>query len=114
MYQFKKDGISVKPVLDKRIVNSRRCYAVRICVIYRRQSKYYSVGEFLSVTDWNRLFKSTRKDLVSIRERVDNRFDLIVDIVVDLMERQLFSFDNLKAELLKQTSPSYNVDHLKE
>lgn len=57
MYQFKKDGISIKPVLDKRIRNSRMLYPVRVCVIYRRQSKYYSTGESLSQYDWGCLFK---------------------------------------------------------
>lgn len=114
MYLFKRDGISIRPVLDMRIENVRRCFPIRICVIYHRKSKYYSTGESSSTYDWARFFVSRRKDLAISRQRVVERFEMIVDITSGLMEQQIFSFDNLKAELFKRTSPSYNLYDSKE
>lgn len=109
MYQFKRDGISVSAVLDRRITNKKGEHHVKICVIYKRVSKYYATEQYLSDAQWEELSKN--EDMKSIRRVVKSRFELVAATVIELMRSQTFSFDNLKQELHKRISPSYYVDN---
>lgn len=109
-----KDGISVKPVLDIRRAKINGLYPVRICFIYRSVAKYLRTNADMSVEDWNQMVDNKPPHLLSIHQHVKERLDLVKGIVDTLSEKQMFSFDVLKTEFVKQTSPSYNAEREKE
>ena len=60
MYRFKKDGISVLAVVDRRRRKNNGLYPVKIEVIYRRVQKYYPTGKDVTLKEWDGLWKSRR------------------------------------------------------
>lgn len=111
MFIGNKEGISVQSVLDKRQAKKSGLYAVRIRVTYKRISKYYNTNIDMSPEDWLSLSKARAKHAIANRNYVKERFDLIFGIVDELAMARRFSFESLKREFTKHTSPSYFAEH---
>lgn len=45
MYSYRKDGISVLTVIDRRRRKNNGLFPVKIEVVYRRVQKYYPTGQ---------------------------------------------------------------------
>lgn len=110
MFYWNRDGISVSAVLDKRKKDKRGLYPIHIRVIYRRVIKDYGIGKKSSPADWEKMMTSKSQSLVVLRHNIKERFNTIVHITEDLANRQEFSFDTLKANYKRVTSPSLKVD----
>lgn len=55
MYRFRKDGISVIAVVDRRRMNNNGLYPVKIEVVYRRIQKYFLTGQDVSLQEFRPL-----------------------------------------------------------
>lgn len=97
MYRFKKDGISVLAVVDRRRRKNNGLYPVKIEVIYRRVQKYYPTGKDVTLEEWDGLWKSRR--ITKKCASIENSFHLIRDAVEELAEKGQFSFHRLEARL---------------
>lgn len=106
--------ISVRGILDTRRVKNSGLYPVKIRVTYKTVSKYYPVNIDLSIDDWNNMGLPDSTYLPEILSHIKERRTLVRRIVDSLSKQQLFSFDALKKEYIKHTSPSYLADHSNE
>lgn len=57
MYKFRRDGISVLVVMDRRRKKNNGLYPVKVEVVYRRIQKYFPTGKDVSVQEWEMLWK---------------------------------------------------------
>lgn len=97
MYRFRKDGISVLAVIDRRRVKNNGLYPVKIEVIYRRRQRYYPTGKDVSSEEWETLWKTRR---VSQKcASIENSFHHVRDAVEYLAEKGEFSFTRLDMRL---------------
>ena len=101
MFKFTKDSISVSTVLDLRRAKADGSYSVRVQVCYNRIQKYYPTGKSLSQDEWNKLPTTKNRNLISIRESIENSFDIISTTVNELASDADFSFDSLNSRLKK-------------
>lgn len=108
MFSYSKDGITVSPMFDKRKVNQKGTYPVKIRVTYKRVRHYYSTGISLTAEQWEILPSSKSKLLKEIRESIENSFGLVKKNVEALAEKGGFSFDTLNLRLSKATGDTVN------
>lgn len=94
MYRFRKDGISVLAIVDKRRMKNNGLYPVKIEVVYRRIQRYFPTGIDVSLAEWDKLWRARRisKKCASI----ENSFHLVRDAVEKLAEKGEFGFDRLE------------------
>lgn len=97
MYRFRKDGISVLAVVDRRRRKNNGLFPVKVEVVYRRVQKYYPTGQDVSLEEWEGFWKARRisKKCASI----ENSFYLIRNAVESLAEKGDFSFRRLEVRL---------------
>ncbi len=120
MYKYAKDGVTIFSVLDTRRPKQSGLYPVKIQVVFRRIQKYYTTGKELSPEDWEKLPDTKARKLIEIRQSIENSFSVIKNILVDLSEREGFSFDALNLRLGRAVNDTLNVafqakvDSLKE
>lgn len=97
MYRYRKDGISVLAVVDRRRMKNNGLYPVKIEVVYRRIQKYYPTGKDVSLAEWECFWKSRRisKKFASI----ENSFNHIRSEVERLADKGEFSFTQLELRL---------------
>ncbi len=100
MYRYRKDGISVLAVVDKRRKKNNGLYPVKIEVVYRRIQKYYPTSQDVSLDEWDKLCSARRRTqkLASI----ENSFYLVRNAVEMLAEKGMFSFRLLNLRLGKE------------
>lgn len=113
MYKYSKDGVSVLTVLDKRKQKKNGLFPIKVQVIYKRKQKYYSTGQEVSVTDWEKLPYTRNHTLSEIRRNIENSFSLIKQQVEILSFQGEFHFDTLNARLGKYSELSLNTLFLK-
>lgn len=101
MFKFTKDGISVSTVLDRRRRLASGNYPVRVQVVHSRVQMYYPTGKNLTPEDWERMPTAKNKELVKIRESIENSFDIVSSVVEELASEAEFSFDALNVRLKK-------------
>ena len=85
MYRFRKDGISVLTVMDRRRMKINGMYPVKIEVVYRRIQKYYPTGQDVYSDEWKELCLSRRKSKKCAS--IENSFYLVRDAVQHLAEK---------------------------
>lgn len=99
MYRFRKDGISVLTVVDKRRMKNNGLYPVKIEVVYRRIQRYYPTGTDVTLDEWDKFWKARR--ISSKCASIENSFHLVRDAVQQLAERGEFSFFRLEMRMGK-------------
>ncbi len=109
MLHYAKDGITVSSLLDDRSVNNQGTFPVKIRVTFQRNRKYYSTGKMLSPDQWEKLPTARTRELVDIRNDIDNSFSLVKDNVVALAERGEFSFNTLNVRLGRAAGNTLNA-----
>ena len=120
MYKYAKDGVTIFSVLDTRRPKQSGLYPVKIQVVFRRIQKYYGTGKELSSEDWAKLPETKARKLIEIRQSIENSFSVIKNILIDLSEREGFSFDALNLRLGRAANDTLNIafqakiDSLKE
>lgn len=100
MYRFRKDGISVLTVVDKRRMKNNGLYPVKIEVVYRRIQRYFPTGKDVALDEWEKLWKAKRvsKKCASI----ENSFHLVRDAVERMADKGEFSFEKLEIMMGKK------------
>ena len=108
MYSYSKDGITVSSIIDTRKLNAKGLFPIKIRVNQKRIRSYYSIGESISVLDWENLptNKSTKAKI--LKKSIENSFSLVRNNVEALAERGCFSFDALNCRLGRATGDSLN------
>lgn len=106
MFNHSKDGITVASVLDTRRAKESDEYPVKIRVTYRRVRKYYATGKNLTESDWEKLPITKSREMIKVRESIENSFDIVRDQVTELASAGEFSFDTLNARLKKASTDS--------
>lgn len=97
MYRFRKDGISVLAIVDRRRRKINGLYPVKIEVVYRRVQKYFPTGQDVSLEEWDGFWKARRRPKKCAS--IENSFYVIRDAVEHLAEKGEFSFRRLEARL---------------
>ncbi len=97
MYRYRKDGISVLTVVDKRRMKNNGLFPVKIEIIYRRVQKYYPTGQDVSPEEWEGFWKSRRRSPKCAS--IENSVYVIRNVVEQLAEKGEFSFSRLNARL---------------
>lgn len=97
MYRFRKDGISVLTIVDRRRMKINGLYPVKIEVVYRRVQKYYPTGQDVSLEEWEGFWKARRRPKKC--SSIENSFYVIRNVVEQLAEKGEFSFRRLEARL---------------
>lgn len=97
MYRFRKDGISVLTVVDRRRKKNNGLYPVKIEVIYRRVQKYFPTGQDVSDQEWESFLHARRRPRKCAN--IENSFYLIRNAVEQLAQKGEFSFRRLEARL---------------
>lgn len=76
---------------------------------YNRIQKYYPTGKNLSDEEWGKLPTTKNRELIKIRESVENSFDIVKSVVDELASNAEFSFDSLNNRLKRGTSDTLNT-----
>lgn len=97
MYKFRRDGISVLVVMDRRRKKNNGLYPVKVEVVYRRIQKYFPTGKDVSVQEWEMLWKSKR--LTEKAASIERTFNLIRNTVDKLADKGEFSFTLLEMHI---------------
>ncbi len=99
MYRYRKDGISVMAVVDKRRRKINGLFPVKIEIVYRRVQKYYPTGQDVSPEEWDGFWKARRRSPKCAS--IENSFYIIRNAVEQLAEKGEFSFRRLETRLGK-------------
>ncbi len=97
MYSYRKDGISVLTVVDRRRRKNNGLFPVKIEVVYMRVQKYYPTGQDVSIEEWDS-FHTSRRRPVKLAS-IENSFYIIRNAVEKLAEKGEFSFRRLNVRL---------------
>lgn len=97
MYRFRKDGISVIAVVDRRRKKNNGLFPVKIEVIYKRTQKYYPTGKDVTSEEWESQPKARR--LSDKFASIERSFHLVCNEVERLADKGEFSFSMLDARL---------------
>lgn len=97
MYRFRKDGISVLAIVDRRRRKNNGLFPVKIEVVYRRVQKYYPTGQDVSPEEWDGFWQARRRPKKCAS--IENSFYVIRNVVEQLAEKGEFSFRRLDARL---------------
>lgn len=109
MFKYTKDGISVLTVLDTRRAKADGNYPVKVQVCYNRTQRYYPTGKNMLEDEWSRLPNTKNKELIKIRESIENSFDIVKTTVDDLASDAGFSFDSLNNRLKKAATDTLST-----
>lgn len=109
MFKFTKDGISVLTVLDTRRPKADGKYPVKVQVVFNRIQKYYSTGKTLLPEEWEKLPTTKNRNLVAIRESIENSFSIVRDQADTIASNADFSFDSLNHRLKKGATGNINI-----
>jgi integrase/recombinase XerD len=109
MFTYQKDGVSMKTVLDTRRVLKSGLYRVRIRVFYKSKYTEYSTDQKLRTDDWKLLPITDDKQLKSIRQEIQSKFDLIKNHIKKLIYNESFSFESLNSKLQRNDSETLNL-----
>lgn len=71
---FSLDKITACVILDARRPKSNGLSPIKYRVTYLRKRVYYPSGVDLSITDWEPLQKTRSKELIRLRELIQNGF----------------------------------------
>lgn len=97
MYRFRKDGISVLTIVDRRRRKNNGLFPVKIEVVYRRVQKYYPTGQDVSLEEWEKFRYARRRPKKCAS--IENSFYVVRNAVEQLAEKGEFSFRRLEARL---------------
>ncbi len=97
MYRFRKDGISVLTVMDRRRKKINGLFPVKIEIVYRRVQKYYPTGQDVSPEEWEGFWRARRRPAKCVS--IENSFYIIRNAVDELAQKGEFSFRRLEARL---------------
>jgi len=109
MFKYTKDGISVFTILDTRRTKSDGKFPIKVQVAYNRIQKYYSTGKSLTPDEWEKLPVTKSKNQISVRQNIENSFNIVRDSVEALAMAGAFSFDNLNGRLKRASSDTVNT-----
>ena len=109
MFKYSKDSVSVLTVLDTRRPKADGKYPVKVQIIHQRTQKYYPTGKTLTPEEWDRLPATKTRNLVAVRESIENSFSIVREQVEDLLFNGDFSFDTLNQRLKKGSSGTVNT-----
>lgn len=97
MYRFRRDGISVLAVVDRRRMKNNGLFPVKIEVIYRRIQKYYPTGQDVSIDEWESFYRARRRSRKCAS--IESSFYVVRNVVEQLAEKGEFTFHRLDARL---------------
>ena len=97
MYRFRKDGISVLAIVDRRRRKNNGLFPVKIEVVYRRVQRYYPTGKDVSEEEWKGFWNARR--LPKKCASIENSFYIVRNVVEQLAQKGEFSFRRLDAHL---------------
>jgi len=109
MYNSIHGCITVSTFFDKRRANNEYKYPVKIRVRHNRGRKDYATGKQLSVTEWNKLPDAKSAKLIEIKKEIQTSFKIVDEVVLDLFNSDMFSFDALNIRLSKGAGHSVNA-----
>jgi integrase len=99
MFKYSKDRISVTTVIDTRRAKIGGKYPIKVKVSYLNDRRYYSTSQNLSLDEWDKLPITKVRELIKIRENIENSFIKVRDTVAELVSDDTFSFDRLNQRL---------------
>jgi integrase len=97
MYRFRRDGISVLAIVDRRRIKNNGLYPVKIEVVYRRVQKYFPTGQDVSIDEWDAFWTCRRRPKKCVS--IESSFYVVRNVVEQLAEKGEFSFRRLEARL---------------
>ena len=112
MFKYTKDRVSVLTVLDTRKAKADGAFPVKVQVCYNRMQKYYSTGKSMSVEEWDKLPNTKNRNLINIRESIENSFDIVKGVVEELVSNAEFSYDSLNSRLKRATNDTLKTGFL--
>ncbi|KAA6306603.1 hypothetical protein EZS27_041738, partial [termite gut metagenome] len=83
-------------------------YPVKIRVTYKRMRKYYSTGKSLSLEEWGKLPETKSMKLIVTRSDIQNTFERIKKVIIELEHGIGFTFDALNLRLGKANIGTIN------
>ncbi|KAA6323943.1 Tyrosine recombinase XerC [termite gut metagenome] len=107
MFNYSNNGITVSSILDDRRVTATG-YPVKIRVTYKRMRKYYSTGKSLSLEEWGKLPETKSMKLIATRSDIQNTFERIKKVIIELEHGIGFTFDALNLRLGKANTGTIN------
>ncbi|KAA6311825.1 Tyrosine recombinase XerC [termite gut metagenome] len=107
MFNYSNNGITVSSILDDRRITATG-YPVKIRVTYKRVRKYYSTGKSLSLEEWGKLPETKGMKLIATRCDIQNTFERIKKVIIELEHGIGFTFDALNLRLGKANTGTIN------
>lgn len=108
MFEYQKEGITVKTILDIRRKLESGLYRVRIRVTYKRKIREYSTGKELSEADWDVLHETNKRELKKVKQDIQSTFRIIEKHIRELSDLELFSLEALDKRLQVDTESTLN------
>jgi integrase/recombinase XerD len=108
MFEYQKEGITVKTILDIRRKLESGLYRVRIRVTYKRKIREYSTGKELSEADWEILHETNKRELKKVKQDIQSTFRIIEKHIRELSDLELFSLEALDKRLQVDTESTLN------
>lgn len=84
LYSYSHNGFTIPSVIDERREMNDGTFPVKICVIFKREQKYYSTGKNLSIEEWKRLPDTKSRKQIAVRTDIQYSFDKVKNAVLQL------------------------------
>lgn len=106
MLKYRKDGVSVMVVLDRRRKKNSGLFPVKIEVVYRRHQKYIPTGVDISETEWEKI--SVRNGNSSKLPDIERKYTFVRNAVDSIVQKGTFSLQKLQARISRSGSLTVN------
>ena len=112
MYNSTHGGITVTTFFDTRREVEGKKYPVKIRVRHKRDRKDYPTGQKMTENEWIELKETKKPRLIGMRREIQTSFKIIDNIILELFNADIFSFETLNIRLGKCTSDTINAAFL--
>ncbi|KAA5548381.1 site-specific integrase [Adhaeribacter rhizoryzae] len=109
MLNFSEGGVTLSAGIDGRRANGDGLYPIRIRVTFKRDSRYYPTGKYISKEGWKKLPDAKSKAFTEIKSFVQIMVERIKEIIKELLKNDNFSLDTLNVWLGKATGNTINI-----
>lgn len=113
MFKSSKNGITITCILDTRHQRKNGKYPIKIRVTYKSKSWYCSVGQSILKENWSVVQFSNDPVFAEIKGAVENYYLLVRSYVDSLVEKNLFSLQQLRHNVrkIKHISNKFHQDN---
>jgi integrase len=91
--------VNVASMVDDRRALNNGLYPIKIRVTYKREKKYYSTGQSISIESWVKLESGKSKVELELKKVIQIAFDRVKNHVGELVDSDSFTFSNLNNRL---------------